>query len=271
MKSLKHIRVVLSLIFLFEAGAFIICGASAPHHTAMSERTQILPSAIAIATAMGATLVWILLTLALGRIYCSTVCPLGTLQDLIIRGRFIAAGHEPQFRFRDSGLHRISRFNILLIYAILMTAFGAAVASCLEPWNWFRNLLLIPRLLVAGLTIGSVWAIVSALILLIFSLLRGRDFCNTLCPVGAALSYLSTNAVMHIELNPDKCDSCLRCEEACKASCISIKERRVDNDRCIRCFNCINVCPCDAIRFQYNRNNVATPLFRSSRRTTPEV
>ncbi len=265
MRSLKHIRVVLSLLFFFEAVAFIVWGVSAPRHSRVAFLAQVLPSSIS--ATMAVTAFWLVITFLLGRVYCSTVCPLGTLQDIIIRGRCMVRRCEARFHYIDRSRRRFRRLHVIIIYIAVLIAGGTAAAAWLEPWNWFGNMLRIPRYLAAGMTFGAALAILSAVVFLIFALLTGREFCNTVCPVGAGMACLSKASVMHIELDPDKCDSCLKCEELCKARCISIKDRRIDNASCVRCFNCVSVCPRDAIRFQYNRNNAATPLFRSSRRT----
>lgn len=269
MRSLKHIRVVLSLLFLFEAVAFIVLGASAPRHSRVTFMAQLLPSSLS--AAMTVTCFWLVITFLLGRVYCSSVCPLGTFQDIIIRGRCLVRRREARFRYRDRSRRRFRRMHIILIYIAVAAAGGAAAAAWLEPWHWFENMLGIPRYLAAGFTLGAAAAILSAVIVVIFALVTGRDFCNTICPVGAGLAWISKGSVMHIELNPDKCDSCMKCQDLCKAGCISIKDRKIDNSSCVRCFNCVSVCPRDAIRYQYNRNNAATPLLRSSHRTTTGV
>lgn len=271
--SLKHIRVILSLIFLGEAIAFVVLGASAPRHTIVAERLQIVPSALV--ASMGATLTWIVATVMLGRVYCSTVCPLGTLQD------FFSYTREKLFRRKK--IHRYKpprfiRYHILVAYMIL-TILGSAAGALLEPWNWFSGM--------AGATVSShtagvfytltgdilfgvLAALAGFLLLLVYAVLTGRDFCNHICPIGTALGLISTRAAMHIELDPDRCIACLKCEDECKASCISIRDRIVDNSRCVKCFNCIEVCPNNAIRYQMNRNGVISPMMRRTK-ASPDV
>ena len=274
MLNLKQIRVILSLIFLGEAIAFVVMGASAPAHSTIAYRLQIIPSALA--STMGATLTWIVATVMLGRIYCSSVCPVGTLQDL--------AGYVRGKVFRRPLVHRYKpmrkvRYAVLFAY-IALTIAASAFGVLLEPWSWFvgfagsaspaHNAGIFAKI-VADAGFGILIALAAFIALMAYALLTGRDFCNHICPIGTALGLISSRSALHIEIDPDRCISCLKCEDVCKASCISVKDRIVDNGRCVRCFNCIEVCPNNAIRFQINRNGVMSPMLRRAANTSPNV
>ena len=274
MRSLKQIRIVLSLIFLAEAIVFVALGASAPAHTSIAYRLQVIPSAIT--ASMGATLTWIIATLMLGRVYCSTVCPLGSLQD------FAAFSSEKLLRRKKIHSYKPAkkiRYGILLAYVVL-TIMGSMFGVLLEPWAWFDGIVgTISPLHNAGIflrvtanaTFGVVTALAALAVLLAYAILTGRDFCNHICPIGTALGLVSTRAALHIEIDPDKCISCLKCEDGCKSSCISVKNRLVDNTRCVKCFNCVDICPNNAIRYQANRNGVISPMMRRTTNTSPNV
>ncbi len=268
MQNLKHVRVVLSLLFFLEGCAFLVWGTLAPAHTAITRQVQIIPSAIA--TSMGATLLWIVATLLLGRVYCSSVCPIGTLQDIFTRLGAIARFKRP--RLYSYKPPKRFRFDILIVYILLVIASGAALgATLVEPWNIFSNIVGLwsknaaqaaPVILADKAFMGVIIGVASLMILLAYSLLSGRDFCNHICPIGTLLGIVSSRSALHIELDTNKCTSCLQCENVCKASCISIKERIIDNSRCVRCFNCVAECPEHAIRYQANRNGIISPLMR---------
>lgn len=272
MKNLKHIRVILSIIFLMEATAFVVLGASAPAHTSLTFRIQVIPSMIT--ASMGATLTWIVVTLLAGRIYCSTVCPLGTLQDAMTFTRKKLLRRPLVHRFKPE---RKIRYDILILYVALTIA-GASFGALLEPWSWFDGIVgtvgseheaaIISRI-VADAGFGIIIALAAFAVLATYATLTGRDFCNHICPIGTAMGIVSTRAALHIEIDPDRCTSCMKCEDGCKASCISVKDRIVDNTRCVRCFNCIAHCPNDAIRLQINRNGVMSPMLRRNASTTP--
>lgn len=277
MMNLKQIRVILSLIFLLEAIVFVALGASAPHHTSIAYRLQIIPSMLA--ASMGATLTWIVVTLLIGRVYCSTVCPLGTLQDLMtftrekLFRRPIVHSYKPMCKIR---------YDLLIVYVVLTIA-GSALGVLFEPWSWFDGIVGsiserhdagVFAVLASDALFGIVIAVVALGVLAAYAVLTGRDFCNHICPVGTALGLVASRAALHIEIDPDRCISCMKCEDGCKSSCISVKDRHVDNIRCVRCFNCIEVCPNKAIRLQINRNGVMSPMMRrtsDATNATPDV
>lgn len=267
MKSLKHIRVAVSLVMLLEGCMWVLLGVSAPQHTRVVPFVQVVPSLLG--ATLGAGLFWLLITFFFGRIYCSSVCPMGTVQDCLIRlRRFVPGLSRKRFSYKPATR---MRYGTLCAYIVLMVAGIGFIPLLLEPWpafvNWFGVLTgggVHPYLeyLGAGAVMGLLCAIVSALAVAVYSMFRGRDYCNDICPLGTVLRGIGGKAAVHIELDPDRCTACLKCEDVCKASCIDIKGRVVDNGRCVRCFNCINVCEDDAIHYTIDRNGVLTGLFQ---------
>lgn len=265
MKGLRIIRICLATLFFLGAVAYLAIGSGVSHSLAFVERFQIIPSSIA--TSLGAIIVWLVVTLLLGRIYCSTVCPVGTLQAIFSKGRKVIKPLKKPFSYRPGSK---MRYYILGAYIFCIIAGVAAVPFWLEPWSIMRNICgdIHPSAekmewirLGVGVTTGIIAGIVSALLLLTVALLTGRGFCTDICPIGTALGCLSNYTLYHIEIDPDKCISCMKCEDICPSQCIKVSLRYVDNSRCVRCFDCGYVCPNDAIRFQINRNKRMTPLM----------
>lgn len=268
MKSLRAIRIIASTLFLAASVAYLFVGQRFPALSIYSVRMQIIPSAIA--SCVGITLFWLAITLLLGRVYCSSVCPVGTLLDAAatMRPRVFSRGRRASYRYH-SPFRR--RYDILVVYLICLIVGLIAVPLLIEPWNIFCNIVATvhPAALPAqwarlgiGAAAGIAGGAVSLILILGAGLLFGRDFCNAVCPIGMALGLLHSRTIYHIEIDPDRCSGCLACEERCKASCIKVVSRYVDNSRCVRCFNCLDACPDDAIHYQPNRNRRATPLMR---------
>lgn len=266
MRKLKTIRVLLSVLLFAAACAYLAFGEGVHPLAKYSEKLQIIPSVISVT--FGITLFWLAMTFVFGRVYCSSVCPIGTLQDIAIRcRRFLPRLNRP-FRF-----HTAFRFRteVVILYAICLCTGVVLLPLMIEPWNTMRHIVSVtnpsPQKIellhfTLGATAGVIAGLVSLVIIVGYALLRGRDYCNTVCPIGIALGSLGSHTLLHIEIDPDKCTSCMRCEDACKASCLKVVSRYVDNSRCVRCFNCVDVCPASAIRYQINRNRVATPMMK---------
>lgn len=261
----------IATIFFVASVAFLTIGPDVHPMAVASEKSQVLLSAVSLS--LGATLVWLLLTFLFGRIYCSTVCPIGTLTDIIMRVR----RKIPRLNRPSSYAHpRRWSIHILIVYVVCLIIGLIVVPFLIEPWNIMRNIASTIRpsavettwiSLGLGAVTGAAAGIASLLILLVLALFKGRAFCTDICPLGTAMGLLGDQTVLHIEIDPDRCNSCGRCEDQCKARCIKVVSRYVDNSRCVRCFDCIAECPEDAIRFQINRNRPATPLLQKTKKS----
>jgi len=229
-----------------------------------------------------ALILQVVLVLIFGRIYCSVLCPLGILQDLINR----------MFSFKKKKAKGIRRFAYhkplnglrygLLILVTILTIVGITLPLLfLDPYSnfgriadqlfrpammWVNNELsiglaqmgnysLVTVAIKTVSTMGWVTALTTLIVLILMVIFHGRLFCNTLCPVGATLSLLSRFSIFRIKIDPEKCINCKLCERSCKAEAINATDMTVDSSRCITCFNCLNDCPKDAISYTF------TPAF----------
>lgn len=235
----------------------------------ISEKSQIILSAGA--SSIGALLVWIILTLLMGRTYCSTVCPVGALSDIfIVIRRHIKVLNRP-FTYRR---RRKWSIHIMLVYFICVIVGIAVFSWLIEPWNIMRNIAAVynPSAIEStwislglGAGIGIAAGLAALIAIAILSMRYGRRFCTDICPLGTAMGLLHEYTMYHIEIDPDICTHCGDCEIICRAECIKVSENLVDNARCVRCFDCLAVCPHEAIRYQSNRNRPATPLFQKTK------
>lgn len=266
MKNLRAIRIMLAAIFLAASVAYIIVGPRSHPMLEAFEKVQIIPSLLSIT--IGSALFWLAVTFIFGRLYCATVCPVGTLVDIASRLRRFFPGARRTYHYRNA---RRIRHHILLVYLIAVLVGIVAVPLLLEPWNMVRDISIAVRpdeasqpwiTLGLGAATGLAAGIVSLLLIFISGIYYGRDFCNVVCPIGTLTGMLNQRNVWQIEIDPDKCINCMRCEEECSSSCVKVVGRYVDNARCVRCMKCLSVCPNDAIRFQPDRNRRSTPLFR---------
>lgn len=236
-----------------------------PMARAAGEIQIVLSSASATA---GVSVTWLALTFLFGRVYCAAACPVGTFSDLFLRLRRKIPKLNKPFRYRPRSRWSV---HILCVYILCVILGVAIVPFIVEPWNMARNIAapVNPDTVAKtwatigrGVATGAAAGLLSAIVIAILSLWRGREFCTRYCPIGTALGYAQQFSMLHIEIDPDKCSSCGKCEEICRAQCIKVSERYVDDQRCVRCFDCVAECPDDAIRYQVERNRPATPLFR---------
>ena len=271
--QMRKFRILLASVMLAAALGWLLLGAAAPAFMRIAEISQIIPSAFL--ACLGTTVFWLVATLLFGRVYCATVCPVGTLQDVAVMARRRTA-KKRAFRYHPP---LSIRYPILLIYIVSIAAGVLAAGYILEPWNMMRNAASIVQPSDTAMTwgtasgplsgmafaAGAASGIIALAAIMVWAWRSGKTFCTEVCPIGSALGLLHQQTLMHIAIDPDRCISCMKCEDVCSCKCIKVELRIVDNSRCVRCFDCVDVCPNGAIRFQINKGRSRqTPLFTPS-------
>ena len=278
LRHLKAIRIGVSAFFLTLIGALFLDFRNAfpPEAVHGLLYLQFVPSLLKFlnAAALGAAgFVGVaVLTVLFGRVYCSFVCPLGILQDVI---GSLAGRKRKRRRFRYTPPHNLLRYGLLALTVLVLLAGSGLLLNLLDPFSSFGRIfsdLLRPLVIAANNLAAMVleplgvhalyqvrWAVVapvsaavaSATLALVAWLAakHGRLYCNTVCPVGALLGLVSKIAPFRIRIEPAACDGCKRCEGVCKAGCIDTAAKAVDFSRCVGCYNCLAVCPGEGMRF----------------------
>lgn len=245
-------------------------------------RIQFLPALLALN--VGVVLLLVLLTAVFGRVYCSVVCPLGVFQDVVSW----LSGKRKKNRFRYSPAMKKLRYAVLALFIAAMvaglnaaavliapySAYGRMASSLLSPlWRWGNNALAyiaeradsyafyeVDVWLKSGSTL--IVAVVTLVVLFVLAWRNGRTYCNTICPVGTVLGFISRYALFRPVIDTSKCNGCGLCARNCKASCIDAKSHTVDYSRCVVCMDCIGKCKRGAI--QYKRRNLSTLFGKES-------
>lgn len=104
-----------------------------------------------------------------------------------------------------------------------------------ETEVWMKSL---PTFIIASLTFA---------VLIILAWRGGRTYCNTICPVGTVLGFLSKYSLFKPVIDTAKCNGCGLCARNCKASCINSKAHEIDYSRCVACMDCLDKCKQGAI------------------------
>ncbi|MCX8010364.1 MAG: 4Fe-4S binding protein, partial [Ignavibacteria bacterium] len=278
LRYLKKTRVFVSLLLLFLISYIYIdfthTSNSLLHNVLTS--IQLLPAILKITVhfslySIGLIFV-VVLTLFFGRVYCSSICPLGTLQDFVI---YISKKLRDKRQFLYKPGVSAYHYSILGLSIVLFLIGSTFLFSLLDPFsNYGRiaNNLFQPAILFLNNLSSSLlgylkfyflynvpiflpdWKILlfPALLLILvvyMSYYHGRLFCNSLCPVGALLGFASRISIYKIRFDLSACIDCGLCEKVCKANCIDSKEKKLDYERCVVCFNCIDDCPSVGINF----------------------
>lgn len=234
-------------------------------------RIQFLPALLTFNISI--ILFLILLTLLLGRVYCSVICPLGIFQDLISW----FTGKRKKNRFTYSPALNWLRYGMLSLFIIAIFADLSALMALLAPYSSYGRIaanLFSPVYQAANNGLATlaekqdsyafytvdIWmkslptfciALLTFIILFILASKNGRTYCNTICPVGSILGILSRFSLFKPVINISKCNGCGLCARNCKAACIHSKAHTIDYSRCVLCFDCIGKCRQGAITYAW--------------------
>lgn len=235
-------------------------------------RWQFLPAVLGVS--MLTVCLLLLLTLLFGRIYCSTLCPLGVAQDGVnALHKYRDKKARTRFSYRKP-MHLL-RYGVLAVTALSVAIGVGFVVALVDPYSIFGRVMhegLRPvaqganNFLAAffgdsfGREVISVsWlsAAVAALTIGIIGFVAwrwGRRYCNSFCPVGTLLGEVSRASLFKIQIDTVKCVDCGVCARKCKGECINTASHRVDPSRCVACFDCLDACSQGAISFTMRSN-----------------
>ena len=104
-------------------------------------------------------------------------------------------------------------------------------------------------------------ACITFVVIAVCAWLWGREWCNTVCPVGTVLGCFSKYSLFGVRFDESKCLHCGGCAHICKASCIDVSTMTVDRSRCVDCFDCVALCHLGGVKYG---------LSSATRKLTPE-
>jgi ferredoxin len=160
-----------------------------------------------------------------GRAFCSGVCPLGAIQELVL----LLPVQVP--RRLDAALGWMKWIYL-----------GAAVALAVRPAA-LRDFIICRYDPFVGLFRWSGTAQMLALggAFLLLGMFVGRPYCRYLCPYGALLSLASRLAWRPVSITPDRELDCGLCLRACPYG--AIEAMRAVPSSCLACARCYGSCP----------------------------
>lgn len=291
MRLIKWLRVFAALAIFFALTWYLIVidkeTFADGHWLARMQLTQTLLAGTGIALAIFTG--WVLVALLFGRVYCSAICPFGIMQDAFSRVTKLVRGKKRKFRFRKAMTKtRLTLFAVFVVGLLAVPSF----VNILDPYSNYARIItssVRPAYRTVNNTMAKrdydrgnfetkyyavaegpravhISALVTGLVALgvigTLSVLYGRRYCNTICPVGTFLGLLSRFSYFKVRLKHD-CISCGICAAACKGECIDAKNKTVDGSRCVACFNCLTTCRRGSITYAPPLSKITQPVQES--------
>lgn len=192
-----------------------------------------------------AALVILLLAMGLGllakKAFCSWVCPVGTLSEMLAAlSRRIFRRTLALPRFLDLPLRSLKYLLLaFFLHAVFVQMSAQSVTDFLDsPYNRLADVKLLyffERLSPVG------WKVLLALAGL--SVLVPYSWCRYLCPYGALLGALSLLSPLKVTRDAASCIDCGLCTKACPSRLPVARLSRVRSDECFACLSCVAACP----------------------------
>ena len=186
-------------------------------------------------------LVFVALALLARKSFCSWVCPVGFLSDLLARvGRFFFGRTFRIWRWLDVPLRGLKY--------LLLGFFAWAIVRM--PPMAVRGFIESPYYRLSDVRDGPVLR--RALrrrrracspLLLAASILWQGFWCRYLCPYGALLGLVSWLSPMKIRRDPVSCIDCKLCDKACGARLPVSRKTAITSPECTGCLDCVAACP----------------------------
>ena len=282
---LRKIRITIALL-LFVAITLLVLDFTSSFDTLFSwiAKIQIVPAILAANFIVVAVLA--IVTLLMGRIYCSAVCPMGTYMDCVawLWRKLFQKGRAKYHHIEHPLVHNVIRGSFLALFIILMVCGMVGVASLIAPYSSYVRMVLTilkPIYLIGNNALAyiaeqmdsyafygvEVWfqpslvlitTIITWLLISFMAARWGRLYCNSICPVGSVLGVLARFSWLKPVIANDKCVHCGLCERGCKAQAIKVTREgtTIDYTRCVDCFDCLEACKHGAMEFGGQRSKV---------------
>ncbi len=285
---LKKIRITLAtVVFILITLLFLDFTGTLHKWFYWLAQIQFLPALLALN--VGIVVALIILTLVFGRIYCSVICPLGIMQDIISA----IHGKKKKNRFSYSPEKKWLRYGMLALFIIAFFAGLNFIVALLAPYSSYGRIasnLLQPIYLAGNNVLAAiaerlnsytfysvdVWiksvttfvvAVVTFVVIAILAWRNGRTYCNTICPVGTVLSFFARYSWFKIRFDAQKCVACNLCARNCKAAAIDVKNHTVDYSRCVVCGDCIGKCHEHGLSYSTKRQKQGKTTTTSAKST----
>jgi ferredoxin-type protein NapH len=209
------------------------------------KRTIIFPGSMleGFASIASMLVIWLGVSLALGKGFCSWGCFYGGLEDGFSRLR-----KKPLLRKIDPKWRYLSYAVLLGVVLTSIATLSPTYCIWLCPFKTVTEFEKISSVFVLIQTVIFV-SLFLGLVVILPVLTKKRTQCSFLCPFGAMQSFTNKIDAFEIRIDQDKCSKCKVCIGVCPTFSLDNTglSKGKPNISCTKCGKCIDHCPQKAI------------------------
>jgi len=185
-------------------------------------------------------LVFVVIALVARKSFCSWLCPVGFVSDLLARfGRWAFGRNFRPWKWLDVPLRGLK---------YLLLAFFAWAIVQMTP-DAVRGFIESPYYRMSDVKMGMFFAHLGGVgagvlgLLLVGSVLVKGFWCRYLCPYGALLGLVSWASPLKVRRDPVSCIDCKLCDKACGSRLPVSSKLAITSPECTGCLDCVAACP----------------------------
>ena len=176
----------------------------------------------------------------LRKAFCSWVCPVGFLSELLGRfGRWSFGKNFRLWKWVDIPLRSLKYLLLAFFLSAILAMSPAGLQAFIEsPYNKVAEM----KMGLFFLDLSRTGVIILGILVLASIFVRGA-WCRYLCPYGAFLGFFSWLSPTRVVRHSDPCVSCGLCDKACMARLPVSKSTGITSPECTGCLDCLAACP----------------------------
>lgn len=198
------------------------------------------------------------LSLLLRRSFCSWICPVGTIEELLWKRGFALFKRNLRLPpWLDIPLRSVKYLLLaFFVYVIFLKMAPREVSAFIaSDYNKIADV----RLLDFFLNLGGL-PLFFMVVLLGLSLPLRNPFCRFLCPYGALLGLAALFSPAKVSRDHATCVACGVCSQFCPTYIPVMAKTRVHSPECIGCWRCISYCRAEgALAMKLPGRKIAIP------------
>ncbi|MFC1791375.1 4Fe-4S binding protein [Gemmatimonadota bacterium] len=176
----------------------------------------------------------------LRKAFCSWVCPVGLLSELLARfGRWSFGRNFRPWAWVDIPLRSLKYLLMAFFVGAVLTMSADALQLFIQsPYNRVADV----KMGLFFIDLGRTGITVMGILILASVFVQGA-WCRYLCPYGALLGLFSWFSPTKVVRDQEACVSCGLCDQVCMARLPVSVADAITSPECTACLDCMAVCP----------------------------